>query len=220
MAARCNSAFAFRFDDPLFHKGADMNMLRRVFPAAAVFGVLTFVPAAQAQEAQPCAGLPPGRHALLERLTAQLNLTCDQQLKIEPLLHDEESVTKPLLKFTSFSPEEQQGIMTTIKLAARRQVRTLLTAEQQKGMDAEVEGVAGSKSGGKKKGDAKKVETTPGLEVEESLSQAIVAYAALTPGEKNAMLLKVKQAARNDSALELTPQQQKQLDSEVQALKK
>jgi len=42
----------------------------------------------------------------------------------------------------------------------------------------------------------------------------------LTPAEKNAMLLKVKQAARNDSALQLTPAQQKQLDSEIQALKK
>jgi hypothetical protein len=172
------------------------------------------------QAAPPCAGLPPGRHALLERLTAQLNLTCEQQLKIEPMLHDEESVTKPLLKFTSLSPEEEQGIMTTIKLAARRQTRAVLTPEQQKGMDAEVESVAGGKSGGKKKGDAKKVEATPGLEVEEALSQAIVAYAALTPAEKNAMLLKVKLAARNDGALQLTPQQQKQLDSEIQALKK
>jgi len=183
---------------------------------ATISFVLTTAAFAQ-QAAPPCAGLPPGRHALLERLTAQLNLTCGQQLKIEPLLHDEESVTKPLLKFTSLSQEEQQGIITTIKLAARRQVRTQLTPEQQKGMDAEVESVS---KGGKKKGDAKKVDAAPGLEVEESLSQAIVAYAALTPAEKNAMLLKVKQAARNDSALQLTPAQQKQLDSEIQALKK
>lgn len=187
------------------------------------FAVLTALLAAAAyaqQAAPPCAGLPPGKHALLERLTAQLTLTCDQQLKIEPLLHDEESVTKPLLRFTSFSQEEQQGIMQTIKLAARRQVRTLLTAEQQEGMDAEVESVAGGKSGGKKKGDARKVEVTPGLDVEESLSRAIVAYVALTPAEKSTMLLKVKQAARNDSALQLSTQQQKQLDSEILALKK
>src|SRR5580658_617643 len=157
-----------------------MNMLRRVIPAAVFCGALTILSAAQAQDAQPCAGLPPGKHALLERLTAQLTLTCEQQLKIEPLLHDEESVTKPLLKFKSLSADDQQAIMTTIKLAARRQVRTLLTPDQQKGMDSEVDSVAsgGKKGGGKKKGDAKKVETAPGLGGEETLSNAIVAYVA------------------------------------------
>jgi len=179
--------------------------------------------AAYAQEAvQPCAGLPPGKHALLERLTAQLTLTCEQQLKIEPLLHDEESVTKPLLKFTSFSAEDQQAIMTIIKLAARRQVRTLLTPDQQKGMDSEVESVSsgGKKGGGKKKGEAKKVEATPGLGDEDALSSAIAAYVALTPDEKKAMLLKVKRAALSDSALQLTAEQQKKLDSEIKSLNK
>src|SRR5580700_4288117 len=149
-----------------------MNTFRRLIPAAAICGALTMVSLAQAQDAPACAGLPPGKHALLERLSAQLTLTCEQQLKIEPLLHDEESVTKPLLKFTSLSAEDQLGIMTTIKLAARRQVRTLLTPDQQKGMDSEVESVAGGKKGGGKKkgGDSKKVEATPGLSDEEALS--------------------------------------------------
>src|SRR5580658_5474329 len=148
-----------------------------LFRFALLLGVIS---STQAQVAQPCAGLPPGRHALLERLTAQLNLTCEQEVKIEPMLHDEESVTKPLLKFTSLSADDQLSIMTTIKLAARRQVRSLLTPDQQKGMDSEVDSVAsgGKKGGGKKKGDAKKVETAPGLGGEETLSNAIVAYVA------------------------------------------
>ncbi len=150
-------------------------------------------------------------------MTAEFGLTCEQQLKVEPLLHDEESVTKPLLKFSSISLEQRQEIMLTIKLAARRQVRTVLTAEQQKGMDKEVENV--SKGGGGKKGGANKVEAAPGLEGEETLSKAIVNYAALTPEEKKAMLLKVKQAARNDSALQLTSEQQKKLDAEIAELK-
>jgi Spy/CpxP family protein refolding chaperone len=166
---------------------------------------------------QPCAGLPPGRHALLERLSAQLTLTCAQQLKIEPLLHDEESVTKPLLKFTSLPSEDEQVMMTTIKLAARRQVRGLLTPEQQKGMDSEVDSV--SKGGGKKKGAAKTAEVRPGLADEEALSNAIVAYVALTAEEKKAMLAKVKRAALADSALQLTPEQKKKLQSELQSLK-
>jgi len=181
------------------------------------FAAITALFAIASSAQQPCAGLPPGKHSLLERMTAQFGLTCEQQLKIEPLLHDEESVTKPLLKFTSFSTDEQQAIMLTIKLAARRQIRGELTAGQQKGMDQEVESVS---KGGKKKGEAKKPDTVPGLETEEALSQAIVSYVALTPDEKKAMLLKVKQAARADAALQLSADQQKKLDAEVQALKK
>jgi hypothetical protein len=171
-----------------------------------------------AQAAPPvCAGLPPGRHALLERMTAQFGLSCEQELKIEPLLHDEESVTKPLLNFTSFTREQQQEVMLTIKLAARRQVRQFLTADQQKSMDAEVESV--SKSGGKKK-DTKTADVVPSLEVEEELSGAIVKYAALNANEKKAMLVKVKAAARKDAALQLTAEQQAKLDSEIRNLEK
>jgi len=169
-------------------------------------------------EAPACAGLPPGKHSLLERMTAQFGLTCEQELKIEPLLHNEESVTKPLLKFSSFSREQQQEVMLTIKLAARRQIRQYLTAEQQKGMDAEVESV--SKGGGKKKSDAKAAAAPTGLGLEEELSAAIVKYAALTPEEKKSMLLKVKTAARNDTALQLTAAQSDQLDAEIRDLKK
>lgn len=177
---------------------------------------LLLLPAAQGQDAKPCEGLPPGRHALLERLTAQLNLTCEQEVKIEPLLHDEESVTKPLLKYTSLSTDDQFAIMTTIKLAARRQVRSLLTAEQQKGMDAEVDSV----SKGKKKGGGKKVDPAPGFDGEEALSKAIVAYVALTPEEMNPMLLKVKRAALADSAAQLTADQRKKLEMEIKGLGK
>ncbi len=185
--------------------------LRQTALCAALFALT-----AQAQVPQPCAGLPPGRHALLERLTDQLKLTCEQQLKIEPMLHDEESVTKPLLKFSSLSADEKAAIMTTIKLAARRQVRSVLTPEQQKGMDSEVDNVA--KSGGKKKGGAKAAEVAPGLSDEEMLSKAILAYVALTTEEKKAMLLKVKRAALADPALQLTPDQHNQLEAEIRNL--
>src|SRR5260370_25265598 len=90
----------------------------------------------------PCAGLPPGKHSLLERFAADFGLTCEQQLKVEPLLHAEESVSKPLLAFAAFTSEEQQAVMLKIKLAARRQVRALLTPDQQNKMDAEIESTA------------------------------------------------------------------------------
>jgi hypothetical protein len=144
-----------------------------------------------------CVGLPPGKHALLERFTATFGLSCEQQLKIEVMLHAEESVSKPLLAFAAFTPEEQRAVMLKIKLAARRQVRTLLTAEQQPKMDAEIESVARSASKGGKKGAAKKPppKVDP-IENEEKLCQAIMNYAALQPAEKTALVLQVKQAAQ------------------------
>jgi hypothetical protein len=195
------------------------QMMRKYSLAAAAAALL--IPAqvfAQTAPA-PCAGLPPGKHSLLERMTAQFGLTCEQELKIEPLLHDEESVTKPLLKFSSFTREQQQEVMLTIKLAARRQVRQYLTAEQQKGMDAEVESVAKS-AGGKKKPDTKQAPAVTGLAGEEELSAAIVRYAALTPGEKKAMLIKVKTAARGDATLQLSAGEQAKLDAEIGDLNK
>jgi hypothetical protein len=180
--------------------------------------LLAGAPAVFGQDQPPaCPGLPPGKHSLLERMTAQFGLTCDQELKIEPLLHDEESVTKPLLKFTPFTREQQQEVMLTIKLAARRQTRQYLTDAQQKNMDAEVESVS---KGGKKKGDTPAPAVTPGLANEEELSAAIEKYAALNTAERRDMLLKVKTAARKDAALQLTAEQQAKLDAEIRQLGK
>ena len=185
--------------------------------------LLAFAAAASAQPAAPekCAGLPPGKHSNLERMAAAFGLTCEQQLKIEPLLHDEESVTKPLLRCTSLSADERQEIMLKVKLVARRQIRTQLTPDQQKLMDQEIEQVAKSgkkpgKGGAARKDDA----TAKGLEDEEALSRAVMKYAALLPDEKTAIVLQVKRAARADSSLELTPDQQKTLDGEIQELSK
>jgi len=183
--------------------------------------------AAQQQPAAPASPeklkeLPPGRHALMERLTQHLNLTMDQELEIEPILHAEESVTKPLLKYSALTPDEQQGIMTTIKLAARRQIRPLLTPEQQKGMDQESENVrqASKKGGGKKGGAAKAPDTKPDVFAdEEALSSAIVAYAALNADEKHAMLVEVKQAARR-SADAFTAEQRMKIDADLEQLAK
>lgn len=174
--------------------------------------VLAAWQAASAQET--CAGLPPGRHSLLERFTEQFGLTCEQQLRIEPLLHAEESVSKPLLAFAAFSPEEQQAVMLRIKLAARRQVRTLLTPDQQKKMDAEIESVG---RGGRKGGAGKAPPKVDAFANEEALSQAIANYAALMPEEKTAMLLQVKRAARR---LELTPDQRQKIDEDIRKLSK
>ncbi len=188
-------------------------------------------PASSTDASQPapaaCEGLPAGKHALLERMAAAFALTCDQEVKIEPLLHSEESVSKPLLRFAAFSPEEKQAMMLKIKVAARRQIRPLLTPDQQKKMDAEIEAVSkgssdalsGEKKGGGKKGGGKKVEASADpFDAEESLSQAISNYTALSSEEQKAMTLQVKQAARRDTAPPLKPKQQKKIDADIQQL--
>lgn len=170
----------------------------------------------------PCVGLPPGRHALLEKMTEAFALTCDQELKIEPLLHNEESVSKPLLRFTAFSPEEKKAVMLKIKVAARRQIRPLLTPEQQKKMDHEIEAVSKGSSdalNGGGKGSAKKIEASlDPYDSEESLSQAIANYSALSPEEQKELILQVKQAARRDNAPQLTAEQRKKIDADIRQL--
>ncbi len=178
-------------------------------------------PTAAPPSPSPCAGLPPGKHSLLERMAAGFGLTCEQQLKIEPLLHDEESVTRPLRRFTSFSPEQRQAVMLKIKLAARRQIRPLLTPDQQARLDEDMENVGkapgrGGRGGGRNDLGAE----AEALEDEEALSRAVTSYAALTADEKRSMLIEIKRAARADDGRHLSPDQQKKLDLEIAALSK
>jgi hypothetical protein len=192
-----------------------MKSLRVILLSAAAVLPAASQTAAAAAAATPCTGLPPGKHSLLERFTADFGLSCEQQLKVEPLLHAEESVSKPLLAFAAFTPEEQQAVMLKIKLAARRQVRGLLTPEQQKKMDGEIETTA---KGGKKGAPKKAAPKVDPFENEEALSNAIQNYAALMPEEKTAMVLQVKQAARRDNTLELSADQQKKIDGDIKQL--
>jgi len=160
-------------------------------------------------------------------MTAAFDLTCEQEVKIEPLLHDEESVSKPLLRFAAFSSEEKDAVMLRIKLAARRQIRPLLTAEQKKKMDDEIDAVSkgssnalsGDKKGGGKKSGGKKAEANVDpFDGEESLSQAISRYSALSSEEQRSLTLQVKQAARREGAPQLTPEQERKIDADIKQL--
>jgi hypothetical protein len=176
----------------------------------------------QDQGAQPekLKQLPPGKHALLERMTAQFGLTYDQELEIEPILHSEESVTKPLLKYTALSAEDKAAMMTEIKVAARRQIRPLLTPDQQKKMDDDISYVSKNGKepgqGGGKKSAVKLDQPVDVFADQQALSDAIEKYAALTPEEKHSMALKVKQAALNSG--QLTPEQQARVNAQVRDL--
>jgi hypothetical protein len=153
-----------------------------------------------------------GKHLLLEKMTEDYGLSCAQEDKIEPLLHDEESVSKPLLAYEGFTPEEKQAVMLKVKLAARAQIRPLLTPDQQKKSDEEAAAVAAAgsspKKGGKKgatpKAASKEADAYTG---EETLSSALASYSAFSPTQQKDLILQVKQAARREGAPELTSEQ-------------
>ena len=146
--------------------------------------------------------LPPGNHKLLETMTKNFGLTMDQELEIEPLLHDEESVSKPILGFAAFTPEEQKAMLLTVKLATRRQIRPLLTAEQQSKLDVETAGL--SQKSGKSAGAGGKGKKAAAT-TEEAVTKAILAYSALTDAEKQTMIAKVKAAAQRPPATQEQP---------------
>ena len=184
-------------------------------PAAAPAAAAT-TPTSQKIENPNCPEIV-GHHALLEKMTDAFGLTCKQEDIIEPLLHDEESVTKPLLAFTAFTSDERQSVMLKIKLAARVQIRPYLTPDQQVKSDAEAAATANASAGGGKGGKAAP-KAAEGFAAEEALSDAISAYSAFTPAQKKELLLQVKQAARRPDAPSLTPEQAAKIDADLKKL--
>ena len=187
----------------------------------AVFAAAQDAPASAAPTPAEC-GIP-GHHALLERMTVAFNLTCDQEKKIEPLLHDEESVSKPLIAFEGFTPDEKKDVMQQVKLAARKQILPVLNPQQQVKMNQEIETVSqggeglqkGNRGGGHKKSESAPVDP---YQAQEALSNAISNYSAFSADEKKTLVLKVKQAALRPDSPQMTPEQAKQVAAEVKKL--
>ncbi len=160
-----------------------------------------------------------GQHPLLETLTRELHLTCQQEVKVLPLMHDEEAVSKPLLVYAALSPEEREVILLKVELAARTQARPFLQPEQQRKSDAEAANAVGKapKKIGKKKTAPVSVDA---FASEEALSSALDLYSALTVAQKKEMILQVKQAARRDGAPQLTPEQAAKIDADIAFLQR
>jgi hypothetical protein len=160
-----------------------------------------------------------GSHPLLEKLTLELHLTCQQEVRLLPLMHDEEAAIRPLLVYAAFTPEERQAMLLQVELAARAQVRPFLLPEQQKKSDAEAARIAGktTKRIGKKKEPPVAADA---FGSEEALSSALDLYSALTPAQKKEMILQVKQAARRDGAPELTTEQTAKIDGDIALLQR
>ena len=166
-----------------------------------------------------------GNHALLEKMAADLTLTCPQEDKIEPMLHDEESVSKPLLGYVAFTQEEKDAMMLKVKLAARVEIRPILTPDQQKKSDAEAAALAATadqpKKGGKKDGKPKKVPAqADAFKGEDDLSNALAAYKAFSVKERQQYILQVKQAARREGAPPLSADDAAKVDADIAVLQK
>ena len=105
--------------------------MKRNLLAVAAAGVIAlggFV-VAQAQPGPCDAGHGHGHAFGLRDLTGKLNLTADQQTKVQPIL----DATKP--QITAIHQEAMQK-MKTVMDGAMSQIRPLLTPEQQKKFDA------------------------------------------------------------------------------------
>jgi hypothetical protein len=155
-----------------------------------------------------------GPHPLLEKLTLELRLTCQQEARVLPLMHDEEAAIKPLLAYAAFTPEERQAMLLKVELATRAQARPFLLPEQQKKSDAEVASITvrPPKKIGKKKGQPVSADA---FGSEEAVSSALDSYSALTTAQKKEMILQVKQAARRDGAPALTSEQAAKVDKDI-----
>jgi hypothetical protein len=153
----------------------------------------------------------------LEKLTQELRLTCAQEAKLLPLMHDEEAVSRPLMAYAAFTPQERQAMLLQVELAARAQVRPFLQPEQQKKSDEEAARAAGKPP--KKAGKKMPIVSADAFAGEEVLSSALDLYSALTVAQKKAMLLQVKQAARRDGAPTLTAEQAAKIDADIALLK-
>ncbi len=95
------------------------------------------------QEATPQAAPPMHGHEhgrfdpakRTEMLTKQLNLTSDQQSKVQDVLKSQQSQMQSLFSDTSVAPEDRRSKMMDIHKASSDQIRALLNSDQQKKWD-------------------------------------------------------------------------------------
>lgn len=70
-----------------------------------------------------------------QRLTKELNLTSDQQTKVQSILEDQQKQMQALRQDTSSAPEDRRSKMMDIHKNATSQIRAVLNDDQQKKFD-------------------------------------------------------------------------------------
>lgn len=89
--------------------------------------------APQGEPGHPRGHMDPAKRT--EMLTKQLNLTSDQQAKVQDILKSEQSQMESLRSDTSLSQEDRRSKMMDIHKTSSDQIRGLLDANQQKKWD-------------------------------------------------------------------------------------
>src|SRR5580700_6795649 len=94
------------------------------------------------QQSPPSHGNGPGRHGgppdpaqRTQELTKKLNLTSDQQSKVQDIFKSEQSQMQGLRQDSSTSQDDRRAKMMEIRNNTNTQVRALLDADQQKKWD-------------------------------------------------------------------------------------
>ena len=108
-------------------------------------GMLTFALTAVAQQATKPADRPaasgadstvvPTAEVQLKFLTAQLDLSSDQQEKLKPILQDLNSATVKVVQDQSLSHDERMSKLRDSHYAADKKIRVFLNDDQKKKLD-------------------------------------------------------------------------------------
>lgn len=70
-----------------------------------------------------------------ERLAKQLNLSSDQQTKIQGILEDQQKQREALMQDNSVAPEDRRAKMMEMRKKTQSDIRAVLTPDQQKQFD-------------------------------------------------------------------------------------
>jgi hypothetical protein len=90
-------------------------------------------PSTQQSEQRGHRGMGPTQR--VERLAKQLNLTADQQAKVQGILQKQQTSMQNLRQDSSLSPQDRQTKMMDIRSVTNTQIRAVLTADQQQRWD-------------------------------------------------------------------------------------
>ncbi|HTE89151.1 MAG TPA: hypothetical protein VK639_09370 [Terriglobales bacterium] len=87
------------------------------------------------QQSEPGGHRGMGPTQRVERLAKQLNLTADQQAKVQGILQKQQTSMQNLRQDSSLSPQDRRTKMMDTRSATNAQIRAVLTADQQQKWD-------------------------------------------------------------------------------------
>jgi len=109
-----------------------MNKKRSVFAVMLALLFTLAIPRVVAQTSTLDPQTKADVQSYLQQMSSELNLTDAQQAQIKPILQSEFQQLKSVKDDTTLSPEQQKAKAQEIHAAAKSQIASVLTPEQQK----------------------------------------------------------------------------------------